>query len=77
MNADQVLMKMTEKQRHAWMLRYVHDWPLKRIALRVGGTRSSVSELLSRARANAGLSKPVRAHRQTIRAASLSSTYNY
>ena len=75
-----ILSKLTPKQRQAFILRYVHEWPLRRIALRMGGSRASVCNLLRRAdqRMGIGTTLPprIRLRRRVVRTFSFSSLFD-
>ena len=78
MDPHRVLAKLTEKQRRAWIARHVHRWTLQRIALSMGGTRSSVCDLLRRANKRIGIvPRSIRVKPRVVRAVSLSSVVNY
>ena len=82
MNPLVILSKLTPKQRQAFVLRYVHNWPLRRIALRLGGSRGSICNLLRRAdqRIGIGTTLPPRVRlrrRRKTRALSLSRVRDY
>ena len=46
---------LSARQEQAWIMRYRYGWRLKRIALKMGITKGSVSKLLLRASARRGL----------------------
>jgi DNA-directed RNA polymerase specialized sigma24 family protein len=77
MNPNETLTLLTEKQRKALMLKYVYGWPLRRIALRLGGSRASVNDLLRRAEQRLAITLPRRTRMRRSRATSLSTVFNY
>ena len=77
MEPNEMLTKLTDKQRQALMLRHVHGWPLRRIAMRLGGNPGSVFDLLRRAEKRLAIRLPRRERQRLVRAASLSQTFNY
>ena len=79
MNPNIVLTKLTAMQRQAWILRNVHNWSLRRIALRLGSTTASVGNILRRAdhRIADIVPRRVRMRRRLARATSLSSVFEY
>ena len=75
-----ILKKLTPRQRQAFILRHVHKWTLRRIALRMGGSRASVCNLLHRAdrRLGIGITLPPRIRVRRRRGfVSLSQVYHY
>jgi predicted DNA-binding transcriptional regulator AlpA len=76
-----ILKKLTPKQRQAFILRHVHNLTLRRISLRMGGSRASICNLLRRAdqRLGIGITLPprIRVRRRRVRWISLSQVYNY
>ena len=77
MNPNEMLTKLTEKQRQALMLKHVYNWPLRRIALRLGGNPASIYGLLRRAERRLDVRLPRPTRQRLTRAASLSQTFNY
>ena len=49
------LGRLSERQRQAWIMRYLYRWRLRQIALKLGINASSVSRMLLRAQVRAGL----------------------
>ena len=75
---EELLRPMTERQREACRLRYLREWPIARIARRLGIGKSGVCQLLARARAKyprLKLPKPRQPKKRTVRMLSLSDVY--